>query len=520
MTAIPDSPILPSRPDQSPARELILFVGLALIVAVPVITLLAVYKFNGLYGQDPYAYLDYALGPLRDAVLGLEPFPPFFWPPGFPLLVALVSFLTGKTPLAGQLVSMAAGMLIPGFIFLLAREMWPFLKYRLVGPFVAGLICACTGQLWQSSAVIMADTTGLAAASLGSYALVHFANQPERGLRWLPLATGGFAYAILTRWAYALPAIPACIYALALLARRPMRSQLKVVFLSVVIGLFILAPVVRALLVDLGLVSYGSAGFTGDLAVYRWSLATALENSHVSSDGLLTYQLPNGIYYALLPAHWYYLTPLGAGLVVPGTWRTLREISKPGMPFLLAWPLIMYLFHAGTPWQNFRFPLAFLPPLAILAAIGYFELWDRFGRYLRMVAGSMLIGIVLLMGAGGWRLTRYHIARDARDLETAAWAESQIPAGSQVITFGLTLTISHNTALETHEIFSLDEHELRELIEEEQQTYLLLNLTSIQTQWSGKSPELNFTLLREGPGLQEIGDSHGYTLFLVGGGGS
>jgi 4-amino-4-deoxy-L-arabinose transferase-like glycosyltransferase len=492
---------------------------MASIVAIPIITLLAIHDFNGLYGQDPYAYLDYALGPARDAILGLQSFPPFFWPPGFPILVALASILTGKVPLAGQLVSLAAGMLIPGFTFLLAKELWPFTKYRLVGPSVAGLISACTGQLWQSSAVIMADTTGLAAATLGSYALVRFAKKPESRSRWLLLAAGSFAYAILARWAFALPAIPASLYAVVILARSPKRSALNQASLSLIIALFILSPVIESIITEHVIASGGNAGFMGDLEVYRWTLATVFKTSHVTSDGLLTYQLPNGLYYALLPAHWYYLTPVAAVLVIPGISRALREFTMPGRALLLGWPLIMYLFHAGTPWQNFRFPLAFLPPLAILAAIGFFEVIAHFGRNQQRFAGLILSAALVLMAAGGWRLTSDHILRNARDLETAAWVESVVPDGSLLIVFGITATISHNTSLETIELFHLDELSLEELINSDCSTYILIDLVNVEQQWSAMPPAKMYQKLVSGPGLIHIDEFNGYSLLQVRGGG-
>ena len=43
---------------------------------------LVAYPFDGLYGQDPYAYYAYAVGPLTAALRQWQPVPPFFWPPG------------------------------------------------------------------------------------------------------------------------------------------------------------------------------------------------------------------------------------------------------------------------------------------------------------------------------------------------------------------------------------------------------------------------------------------------------
>ena len=49
----------------------------------------------------------------------------FFWPPGYPILFALISLVAGPIPLAGQAVSLVMGALVPVFTTLLVRELWP-----------------------------------------------------------------------------------------------------------------------------------------------------------------------------------------------------------------------------------------------------------------------------------------------------------------------------------------------------------------------------------------------------------
>ena len=83
-----------------------MLVGLGLLLALPATLLAAARGFDGLYGQDAYAYFDYAVGAVRQSLVHAKPLEPFFWPPGYPLLVALVSLATGPVALAGQLVSL------------------------------------------------------------------------------------------------------------------------------------------------------------------------------------------------------------------------------------------------------------------------------------------------------------------------------------------------------------------------------------------------------------------------------
>src|SRR5713226_6076678 len=104
----------------------------ALLVAGSATMAVALTGFDGLYGQDSFAYFSYATGALRESLLHLHPWPAFFWPPGYPLLVAVVSFVTGSVPLAGQIVSISAGAAAACFTGLLASEL--VVRDRAEGP--------------------------------------------------------------------------------------------------------------------------------------------------------------------------------------------------------------------------------------------------------------------------------------------------------------------------------------------------------------------------------------------------
>ena len=85
--------------------------------------MLALFPFDGLYGQDAYAYFDYArqiVGILSGGQLS----GPFYWPLGYPALVALPMAIIGAAPLAGQIVSLVTGSLIAPLVYLIAREIF------------------------------------------------------------------------------------------------------------------------------------------------------------------------------------------------------------------------------------------------------------------------------------------------------------------------------------------------------------------------------------------------------------
>ena len=120
--------------------------GAALLIAgVSVVVALAArlaWPFDGLYGQDAFAYFRYARA-LWPWLLRGEPLPIYYWPAGYPLLVALVLPLFGGSSAAGQAVSVASVALAASCTFLLSRELLPDAPGGRLAAWVAG---------WQNTA--------------------------------------------------------------------------------------------------------------------------------------------------------------------------------------------------------------------------------------------------------------------------------------------------------------------------------------------------------------------------------
>lgn len=485
--------------------------------------------FDGLYGQDAYAYFDYAVGPLTAALRSGQPPPPFFWPPGYPLLVALLTPATGPLPQAGQLVSLLAGIAVVMATVGLAAELWPWPPTHTVGITLAGLLAAGIGQLWQSSVVVMADTTGLAAATVGMVALLRY-GRPEGPLRarWLVLAATCLAFAVLTRWAYALVALIAVGFTLAVWQQQPRRVIRRHALMAAFPTLVVLAPLAWSLLTGAVDPVSGRAAFAGNLQVYTWSPLNALRREFLSPDGLLRHRWPNGVWYALAPAHRYFFTPalapfLGVG-VVAALRLCRREETRRWLP-VLAWAAVIPLFHAGAAWQNFRFNLAHLPALALLTALGVMTVaaWCRRQASLRSQRLALaflamwVLGGWLLMARGGLELTSAFIARKQADLAIVRRVEALLPADARLLTFQLTPTFRHYGRSESHDLFYLTPAQLDAWIADGRPLYLLLDRANVLSQWQGQPPARHYHRLAREPGLVEVTRAGAYTLWCVGG---
>jgi 4-amino-4-deoxy-L-arabinose transferase-like glycosyltransferase len=447
-------------------------------------------RFDGLYGQDAFAYFDYAQT-LRAALFNWFALPPFFWPPGYPLLAAL----TGQ----GTLISLLAGGLTALFTTLWARE---YAEKNSVWPLAAGLLTACAGQLWQSSAVVMADTTGLACATLGAWAVTRF-DRTGRGA-WLWLAALSFAWALLTRLIYGIVAIPIMLYALGAIGhwRHTPRLWAWVGFAAVT-ALVTLAPLWLAALTH-------ENKFLTSATVHQWNPFNAFQREFITNDGRLSYAWPNGVYYALAPAHPYFFTPLLAGLIGAGVWVGWRN-RWCGLGWLSpAWALSVWLYHAGDPYQNFRFTLAYLPPLALLAAYGWDAALRHWPRWRWAWIGGLALGLGV-MSAQGHALTQTLIARKNAERQVVHAVTAQIPRRARLLTFNITAMFRHYSDLEALELYEYSVARLPLLLDDPAPLYVLLNPTPLETQWAARPLGAAYRWLR--PRLTPLADIAPYTLY-------
>lgn len=478
-------------------------------------TFMAWSGFDGLYGQDPYAYYDYAVGPLTTSLQTGEPLPPFHWPPGYPLLVALSSFLVGVRPFAGQLVALLCGGAVALFSGLLAQEIvvkWDKDVAVAWVPLLAGLLVAFNGQLWQSSVVVMSDTAGLAMTTMGVWALAKYGRRRRSADLWL--AAGALAYGVIVRWVYWLVVIPAGLYTLSLFRQQPLKQSLWAGLGATIIAGLILWPVMGPVLDSWLVARHSEVTYAADwMVLENLQPFTFFQRQHVTDDGILRYKLPNGLYYAIAPARMIFLTPLLAAFIPAGLWQIWRQKEGgPALWLLAGWAGVVYLFLANIAWQNFRFTLAFLPPIAILAAIGLG--WAAASKWAKWLPALLVIAFGM-MAYSGWQLTQTFGERKNSDLATVAWVENQLPAGANLLTFSITLTFQHYSDLATEDIFGLTTTDLSGRITTKSPLYLLLDLNNIESQWPGRSPSENYHWLAANPGLTLLGEQPPYSLFKV-----
>lgn len=468
---------------------LIALFGIALIVR-----LVLARDFNGLYGQDAYAYYDFAATLTRG-----DPLPPFFWSLGYPLLLAAGFTVFGIAPEVAQWISILMGAALVPLVTLLA---WQLGASRLAGG-LAGLLIAISGQAVQSSIVIMSDIPALLWAMVSAIFLIHHA---KTGRRSTLFASAVFiAFASVTRWLY-LTLLP--VFGLYLLLTWK-RIRWKETALALGTAALIILPQI--------IVSVNNPfqPLNND-QVQGWSLSNAFSRTFTNVNGQFEYTLTNARFYTAPLLDNLYLLAVFSAFPILGLLR-LRKRTAPLALFGL-WILLPYLFLIGIAYQNIRFALIYTPPLFALIALGT----DTYVEMLEVITPtviplvkalsifSLCFGILMM----SWNIhdhVQTFVIRQQRDRAVVTWAADLLPDEAVVYVFELTLPLRHAHPGEVRELYYETPDRLAAAWQPDH--YLLLNVWQIERQWVGREPHIAYTWLRDQRGLTVIGQQGNYTLF-------
>ncbi|MFN8374029.1 MAG: phospholipid carrier-dependent glycosyltransferase [Anaerolineae bacterium] len=531
------------------AALLALLFAFALLLRVGVAV---AYHFDGLYGQDPFAYYDFAAALAQGHAPAV-----FFWPLGYPALLAAGFWLFGISAATAQGISLLLGALLSPLVYALARHM----DSGRVGAFVAGLLMAVCGQALQSSLVVMADIPALAwttvsALCLWRYKVLRHAGA-KHALPFLVLCALTLALACITRW-LCLICIPlwGIIYLTAQPWKRdsfnshlhnglsgspsppPAGASLQLRFWrgagfrvrsdasKAEILREMLLTLVFVLLVFLPQVLYSRSNPYPTLNhawVQGWSPSNALAHEFTNLDGYFSYERINAIYYAQVYADPYYLAPVWTPFVLLGLVLLLHKRQWSKALFLGGWALLPYLFLVGIPYQNIRFPLLAFPAVAVLAGIGFAALLEKavqsprkhiaYGGWACLV---LCFGL-LLTGHTNRLLVGEFLANQQYDRQSVEWAAAQIPDGARVYSLGLTLMLRHYTDYEVYELYNQTPATLSAQWQYGEDDYLLVSVWSLQNQWQGREPDIAVHWLLDHRGLVRLNSNQRYTLFRING---
>ncbi|MEO8610709.1 MAG: phospholipid carrier-dependent glycosyltransferase [Chloroflexota bacterium] len=473
------------------------------------ILLIAPNGFDGLYGQDPYAYYDFASELRTSLTEGRAP-GAFFWPLGYPALLAAAHAIFGTQPSTGQAISILMGAALAPLVYIFARQ----LGTGRLGALIAGILMGICGQALQSSVVIMADIPALFWAMVSVVILWRYIRNPDQtpAIPSIFLSALILALACITRWLYLILAVP---WALALLMVWKGRIRWRASLFGIVAALLIFVPQLLYSRND-------PYPVLNHAWVEGWSPANVFRQVFDNVDGHFEYEKINGVYYAQPFYDAYYLAPIFTLFLLIGLVALFRDKRYAALLMLLGWGLLPYFFLAGIPYQNIRFPLIVFPAVAILAGVGLERTAGWVSCLTRPSIAYIALFALMIFGASqtlsaSTSLIDTFITNQQRDKQSAAWTGEHVPSGATLYTFGLTLTLKHYTTLNVYEIFYETPDTLNQKWTHGQNDYLLLNVWNIENQWAGRDPQADYHWLRDKRGLVEIGKFGYYTLFRING---
>jgi hypothetical protein len=176
----------------------------------------------------------------------------------------------------------------------------------------------------------------------------------------------------------------------------------------------------------------------------------------------------------------------------------------------------MGLVLAYYPYQNPRFLLGLLPPLAILASCGISRAWVRVAAWRPRalpIAGAAIAVLLVVNATLAWRHVDGFVARQSADLDAIRRLAAEIPAGARVVSLGATAALRHD-GLAVVELYGLTAQDVDALTVGDH-AYLVVDVNALDGQWAGKTTGLAFERLRSTPGFAELDHAGTWTLFAL-----
>jgi len=479
--------------------------GLALVIAA--VTRLA-FPFDGLFGQDAFAYFRFAraIGP---HLIHGAPLPPLFWPRGYPAAVAAFLPLTGGGPFAGQLVSALACAWAAAATFLLVRELDGGRGAAdPIASIVAGLCVAASGVVLRESQVVMADGLAMAAAATALWTLARFL-RTRRG-PWLVICALALAIGGVTRWQVGLLAIP--LAAAVAIDRREAHSSTAGAIWWVIAALAGLAVLVPQLV--------AAHAVPSALEKHEWLLSWTPRNAFGrefhNREAYAHYRFPVVVFYLLRLGWPDALFPTIGALAAVGAWSLARARRSVELALLVGWPAITVAFISGIPYENPRFLWPTLPAIGALAGIGYRVARTHLSERRRPLL-ALLLAVSLAAGlAFGAREHGRTVARKNADRALVDWLDARVPRDTTLLMSGGTLMAEHYGTVRVRDIYLLTPADLPALLARDCPCVYLEDPADIDERQAGLPPQLVFQSLLRYPGLTPLEMRGPLVLFRVG----
>lgn len=436
-----------------------------ILLIAPVVLLFLVAcaaDFNGLYGQDSHAYLQFSEN-WRDHLLNGTPKIPFFWPEGYPASGAILS-LTGIGCLwALRLISLFS---LIGSL-LLAKSCIRFLwKKDATG----WLLLAAVTQIYfvRSGFLVMSDMLCAFLILTAIYAMLLY--RETKAVRFWILLLLASAVAFFVRYGSVVILLVPIAYSTWLFLMR-LRVPVRAFVLLLGIGTTVLVVMFNNHFLA-ELFSRGGA----------WTLKYVYERTITGNDGTVTNTVPNGLY---IFGNFFHPGFLSCGVLLLPFYKKMDRNSW----LILLTTGVYLVFLAGLNTQNYRFLVLAHLPVVIALFPAFQSAFEQLRKpFLRWGA---VVGILAINGLVGWYSFRKMWAVHAFE-KTMAREIKAISSGEPIYSFYIDQSFpSYGIHNEVRNFFMEDYPVF------EKGALVVFNEKNFAVQWKGHRVMRNWERLQE-----------------------
>jgi hypothetical protein len=490
-------------------RNIDVFALLFIISFAIKFTILIIYKFDGFYGQDSYAYYDYSKS-FISSINKLNIPANFYFPVGFYIFTYIANILSfGNTPLAALSVSLISSSIIPAVTFLMSFELLKNCfnenEARIISVF-SGIIMCTSGSLIQAGIVIMSDSLGLLLALMSVYILIKYVESGK--LIYSIFSFSFLSFSIITRYINVLFILLFIIVIFTGYIFFKNNINLKHLSLSLLIAAFIFLPQLYYIL-KFG-VSYLRPEEGPGQWTTQWSLLNFFKKDFFIADGTFNYKIWNSVYYAAVIFHPMNFLFFGV-FFISGLYIIVANRYKLLILFLFTWIALFYIFLNGMPLQVSRYTLIYSPAITIISSIGIFKTITNIS--LRKIIFSSLL--LILFCSGIYRINNFMRQKNS-DMQVVEYVNNKLETKSMLFSFFITGTINHYSPKKSIELYYFNKNEIKEIIDSAKSNiYFIIPETTINKQWKGMTLEQTFNFVKLNYNPEKIGELDIYTIYCI-----
>ncbi len=469
------------------------------------------WNFDGLYGQDSFAYYENAKV-IYKTVPDFHRLRESYWPIGkaapigYSSAMAIFFLMMGIKPFAGQLMSLLGGSLLAAMTFLLTRKILTLEGFDETKAFSSGLIAggivACSGVLIKSSVVLMSDSLALCLATAVFLFILYYESTKQFLFLFLfAIATSAM---IMTRYPYSFLLVPLAAYFL--FSMKKERKTILHFVLAVICGFIFFLPQVF-------LFFQNPKSITEHTLLKGWTIANAFRTHFETVDGIQDYRFPNFLFNAAPTVHPAYLSPILFPALVFGMFIIVSHFYQRMALLLVGWVTVIYVSLVGFPVQNFRLTEAFFSPLAVFTALGLEAMRNHWNikPSLMWIWVGMALASMLFFGS---MYVNKFIEKKNADLETVQWIRNHVSPETKLIALEIAPTLRHYSSFDVVQLFYQDTSSLHNLLKNNRGT-LVLNERNMETQWRGHQVHQLFHWIKDHYKVDEIGKVNHYNISSI-----